>query len=58
LFVDVKIDLLTALAGGHFTIKHLDDRVLMVNIIPGEVIKPGDVKMIPNEGMPAYVFLN
>ncbi|KAJ3414189.1 pheromone processing endoprotease [Chytridiales sp. JEL 0842] len=54
LFVDVKIDLLTALAGGHFAIKHLDDRVLMVHILPGEVIKPGDIKSISNEGMPAY----
>ncbi|KAJ3041600.1 Type I HSP40 co-chaperone, partial [Rhizoclosmatium hyalinum] len=32
LFIDVKIDLLTALAGGHFSIPHLDDRVLVVNI--------------------------
>jgi DnaJ-class molecular chaperone len=36
-----NIDLLTALAGGQFTIKHLDDRVLLVTIIPGEIIKPG-----------------
>ena len=37
LYCDVKIDLVTALCGGSFTINHLDDRVLMVNIIPGEV---------------------
>ncbi|KAJ3218505.1 Type I HSP40 co-chaperone [Dinochytrium kinnereticum] len=54
LHMDVKIDLLTALAGGNFTITHLDDRVLLVTIIPGEVIRPGDVKCIVGEGMPAY----
>lgn len=41
LLIDVDIDLLTALAGGQFTIKHLDDRALLVKIEPGEVIKHG-----------------
>ncbi|KAJ1928757.1 Type I HSP40 co-chaperone [Tieghemiomyces parasiticus] len=54
LYFDAKIDLLTALAGGKFHIKHLDDRVLVVNILPGEVIKPGETKIIQNEGMPSY----
>ncbi|KAJ3401343.1 Type I HSP40 co-chaperone, partial [Chytriomyces hyalinus] len=54
LFVDVKIDLLTALAGGSFAINHLDDRVLMVSILPGEVIKPDEIKCINGEGMPEY----
>lgn len=36
---DVELDLLTALGGGQFVIKHLDDRALVVNIPPGEVIK-------------------
>jgi len=54
LYIDVKIDLLTALAGGKFAIPHLDDRVLSVTILPGEVITPGCVKAINNEGMPRY----
>ncbi|KAG2230397.1 hypothetical protein BDF21DRAFT_383219 [Thamnidium elegans] len=54
LIYEAKIDLLTALAGGKFAIPHLDDRVLMVNILPGEAIKPNELKVIPNEGMPAY----
>ncbi|KAH6583515.1 hypothetical protein BASA60_001399 [Batrachochytrium salamandrivorans] len=54
LYFDAKIDLLTALAGGQFAIPHLDDRVLIVNILPGEVIKPGESKAINNEGMPTY----
>ena len=41
LWTEVTIDLLTALAGGQFAIKHLDDRALMVTIIPGEVISEG-----------------
>jgi len=53
LFYEAKIDLVTALAGGQFCIKHLDDRHLLVNIIPGEVVKPGEVKSILHEGMPS-----
>ncbi|GAA6028268.1 hypothetical protein JCM8097_006948 [Rhodosporidiobolus ruineniae] len=54
LFADVEIDLLTALAGGAFSIPHLDDRALLVKIHPGEVIKPGSVKVIPEQGMPSH----
>ena len=41
LYFEVEIDLLTALAGGQFAIKHLDERALMVNVQPGEVLKHG-----------------
>jgi DnaJ homolog subfamily A member 2 len=41
LFHIAKVDLLTALAGGNFYIKHLDDRFVKVTIQPGEVVKPG-----------------
>jgi DnaJ family protein A protein 2 len=41
LIYKATIDLLTALAGGQFEITHLDNRVLVVTIIPGEVIRPG-----------------
>lgn len=54
LVYECTIDLLTALAGGQFTIPHLDDRVLLVSVLPGEAIKPNLVKVIPNEGMPTY----
>ncbi|BGP16528.1 hypothetical protein JCM10213_001134 [Rhodosporidiobolus nylandii] len=54
LFAEVEIDLLTALAGGAFSIPHLDDRALLVKIHPGEVIKPGSVKVIPEQGMPSH----
>lgn len=56
LYYEAKIDLVTALCGGVFNITHLDERVLSVSILPGEVITPGTSKAISNEGMPGYVF--
>jgi len=53
LYIEVEVDLLTALAGGQFAIKHLDDRVLIVNLVPGEVIKHGETKVIQGQGMPS-----
>mgnify|MGYP002402757188 CR=1 FL=1 len=41
LITQVEIDLLTALGGGQFSIPHLDERVLVVTLVPGEVIKDG-----------------
>ncbi|KAJ1913458.1 Type I HSP40 co-chaperone [Mycoemilia scoparia] len=54
LFYKAKIDLLTALSGGKLHIEHLDKRVLVVEIIPGEVIRPGETKSVANEGFPVY----
>ncbi|TFK55332.1 hypothetical protein OE88DRAFT_1732577 [Heliocybe sulcata] len=53
LFTEVELDLLTALGGGQFAIKHLDDRALVVNLVPGEVIKHDQLKVIPGQGMPS-----
>lgn len=41
LITEIEIDLLTALGGGKFAIKHLDDRALIVTLEPGEVVKHG-----------------
>lgn len=54
LYINVKIDLLTALAGGSFAVQHLDGEWLKVDIIPGEVIAPNAVKIIDGKGMPSY----
>lgn len=54
LYYNKKIDLLTALTGGVFTIKHMDNRYLKVTIIPGEIICPDQTKCITGEGMPTY----
>ncbi|KAJ4422142.1 Type I HSP40 co-chaperone [Gnomoniopsis sp. IMI 355080] len=48
------IDLVTALAGGTIFVEHLDERWLSIDIIPGEAIAPGAVKMIRGQGMPSY----
>ncbi|KAL8737880.1 MAG: hypothetical protein Q9181_001252 [Wetmoreana brouardii] len=53
LFYHAEIDLLTALAGGQLHIEHLDDRWLTVNVEPGEVISPSEIKMIRGQGMPS-----
>jgi len=54
LFVEHTITLIEALGGTSFTINHLDDRVLLVNTDQGDVIKPGDLRVIPKEGMPIH----
>lgn len=54
LFYSVEVDLLTALAGGNIFVEHLDDRWLSVDILPGEVISPGTVKMVRGQGMPSH----
>ncbi|KAF9036787.1 hypothetical protein BJ165DRAFT_1505959 [Panaeolus papilionaceus] len=53
LVTEVEIGLLTALAGGQFAIKHLDDRALIVNVLPGEIRKHGEMKIITGQGMPS-----
>ncbi|KAK3907246.1 DnaJ-like protein subfamily A member 2 [Frankliniella fusca] len=52
LFMTHTISLTEALCGFQFIVKHLDGRDLVVKHPPGQIIKPGDVKGIPNEGMP------
>lgn len=54
LVYEAEIDLLTALAGGELYIKHVSGEYLKVTIIPGEIISPGQVKVIENKGMPIY----
>jgi len=53
LITDIEVDLLTALGGGQLAIKHLDDRVLIINLLPGEVIKHNELKVIHGQGMPS-----
>jgi len=54
LFMEMTIPLVEALTGFSTTIKHLDDRILVVKSDKGDIIKPGDVRVIPNEGMPQH----
>jgi len=54
LFCEAEVDLLTALGGGEFAIEHLDDRVLHVTVVPGEIIKPNALKVLTGQGMPSH----
>jgi len=48
----IKIDLVTALAGGTFTMKHLDGRILEGKIAVGDVVRPEEIRVMDGEGMP------
>jgi DnaJ family protein A protein 2 len=54
LLVEHEITLFEALCGFEFVLTHLDGRTLLIKSNPGEIIKPGDVKEIPGEGMPMW----
>lgn len=43
---EVQVDLLTALAGGQTVLKHVDDRYLLIDIIPGAPIKDGEISPV------------
>ncbi|XP_074661190.1 dnaJ homolog subfamily A member 1-like [Tubulanus polymorphus] len=54
LLMKMEIELVEALCGFHKTIETLDERVLVIQTIPGEVIEHGTIKAIRGEGMPLY----
>src|SRR5436309_2516520 len=55
LLTEVKISITEALCGfSKILVTHLDGRGLLVDHSPGQVIKPGTIRCIPNEGMPRY----
>jgi DnaJ family protein A protein 2 len=54
LFMKKKINLLEALTGFQFKIKHLDGRTLLVTSDKTDVVKPNSRKQIDFEGMPTY----
>lgn len=52
LIMEKKLTLSEALTGFCFTVKHLDDRSIVIKSSPGEIIKEGDVRTVVGEGMP------
>lgn len=54
LLIEQTIPLVEALTGFTSYIKHLDDRVLVVKTEKGDVITPGEIRQIVNEGMPIH----
>ncbi|OBA23651.1 DnaJ-domain-containing protein [Metschnikowia bicuspidata var. bicuspidata NRRL YB-4993] len=54
LYYESEIDLLTALAGGEVSFKHISGDYIKFNVLPGEVISPGALRVIEKQGMPVY----
>lgn len=54
LILRMNLELIEALCGFQKVVQSLDQRDLVVTNLSGEVVKPGDVKCIPGEGMPMY----
>nr|XP_009688748.1 PREDICTED: nestin-like [Struthio camelus australis] len=54
LIVKREISLADALCGCRQVVRTLDNRTLLIASQPGDVIRPGDLKCVPNEGMPVY----
>lgn len=48
------ITLTEALCGFNFIVKHLDGRDLLIKQTPGQIIKPGETKVVTSEGMPMH----
>ncbi len=54
LIIEKTINLSEALTGCSILIKHLDGRKLLIKTKSDEIIKPGSLKRIQNEGMPTH----
>ncbi|CAF4815737.1 unnamed protein product [Pieris macdunnoughi] len=54
LIVRLNIELVEALCGFQKVIRTLDERDIVITVLPGEVTKHGEVKCVLNEGMPMY----
>lgn len=52
--VEHTLSLTEALCGFQFVLTHLDGRQLLIKSNPGEIIKPGQFKVINDEGMPQH----
>merc|ERR1711976_945974 len=54
LLFEHKITLLEALTGVDFVFTHGDGKKIRIKNNPGEVIKPDDLKTVPDKGLPFY----
>lgn len=54
LHMKLEIELVEALCGFQKTIEMLDKRHIVITSIPGDIVKPGDMKCVMGEGMPRY----
>ncbi|VDN49683.1 unnamed protein product [Gongylonema pulchrum] len=54
LIMQIDLELVEALCGCTKSVTTLDDRHLIFTLLPGEVIKHGDMRTVYGEGMPRY----
>merc|ERR1712110_1154473 len=54
LFIEHRITLVEALTGINFVFTHLDGTKIRIRNEPGEVIKPDDIKTVPDKGLPFH----
>jgi DnaJ family protein A protein 1 len=54
LYLNLKIELVEALCGFSRTVTTLDDRKLLIQTLPGDVIHHGALKAVLNEGFPQH----
>jgi DnaJ family protein A protein 2 len=54
LLIEHKITLCEALTGVNFVITHLDGTKIRIKNEPGQVIKPDDLKTVPEKGLPFH----
>jgi DnaJ-class molecular chaperone len=52
--MELDIPLVNALCGFEKVIKHLDGHEILIKTKEGEIIKPGDIREIPGQGMPIH----
>ncbi|KAI5644446.1 hypothetical protein NE865_03553 [Phthorimaea operculella] len=54
LIIRLNIELVESLCGFQKVIRTLDERDIVITVLPGEITKHGEVKCVMNEGMPMY----
>jgi chaperone protein DnaJ len=54
LVMEVDLPLVNALCGFEKVIKHLDGHEIIIKTKEGEIIKPGDIREVPGQGMPIH----
>jgi len=54
LYMEIKLALIEAICGFALTVKHLDNRELLIKSNSGDIVQHGEVRSITGEGMPTY----
>jgi len=54
LIMEKDISIIDALTGYSFKFDHLDGKAVIVESKKGDIVKPGDIKEVPRQGMPIY----